>query len=114
MATDNTYAQIGVRVSPEEKELIDSIAAEDRRSTSGYVRMAVLEKIEREHADRLRWSERQSELATWPDDALESRSDYLLGKLDDGLSPDDDRELRFVNRLLDERDARQRELAPTG
>lgn len=55
-------------------------------------------------ADRLTWEQRKNELSAWDDNALESRSDYLFTQYEErSLSPDDDRELRFINRLLNER-----------
>ncbi len=44
--TQTTHAQVAVRVSLDERELIEAAARQDRRTLSAYIRSVVMEKIE--------------------------------------------------------------------
>lgn len=73
-------------------------------NTAVYLTRIIKEAVNIDIERHATWETRQTELRQWDDDALESRSDYLFDQYKErGLSPDDDRELKFVNRLLNER-----------
>ncbi len=44
--TQKTHTQVAVRVSLDERELIEVAARQDRRTLSAYIRSVVMEKIE--------------------------------------------------------------------
>ena len=52
MATDKTYPQIGVRVSEEEKTLIEEEAKLDRRPVSSLIKSIVIPELHRRRAER--------------------------------------------------------------
>ncbi len=52
MATDKTYPQIGVRVSEDEKALIEEEAKLDRRPMSSLIKSIVIPELQRRRAER--------------------------------------------------------------
>jgi len=64
----------------------------------------ILTKAEqRLRTDRLRWENRKAELANWTYDELDERADYLLSQMGErGLSGDDERELSYIDGLLNQ------------
>ncbi|MCZ6872132.1 MAG: ribbon-helix-helix protein, CopG family [bacterium] len=52
MATDKTYPQIGIRVSEDEKALIEEEARSEHLSVSSFIRSNILKLVHRRRAER--------------------------------------------------------------
>ncbi|NBB84980.1 MAG: hypothetical protein GVY12_01995 [Bacteroidetes bacterium] len=83
------------------KAQVMSEAEEAGTSMSRFIRQVLRSAISEREIERMKWKRRQDELSQWDDADLEQRLSALLEQR--SRSDEDERELKFIGQLLDER-----------
>lgn len=91
---------IQIRAPRELKKRLRVEAAHAETDMSDLLRSILSDTLESMRVKRLAWERRRENLRTWDDDDLEARVSHLQTMR---RSDDQERELRYINDLLNER-----------